>query len=420
MSMKIMHHSPARARRGPRQGHATARAAAPRGYALGAGLLAITLGVAGCKSETPPASAAPPEVRVAEATAQSISLTREWVGRAEAYRQVEIRPQVEGTLWKRHFVEGTNLRKGDRMYSIDPRPFEAKVKQAEASVASAAAALLKAQQKLARVLPLVKDHALSEQDGDNSIADEREAAANLAQAKANLELALVNLSYTEIVATQDGRVARTLVQEGALVRNETLLTVIDRIDPVYVTFNVTDKEQLAFRKAQETGVVKALPPRAMVVRVKLPDDSMYPATGTLDFAGVIINKETGTFAARAVFPNPDSVLLPGMFCRVEVDLGVAPNALLIPQQAVVTAVNDHYVFVVNSKNEIERRLIVVGDWHGSDWIIRQGLAAGERVVVGDLSKVHAGLTVRPVAAAPGAAPAARPVPAAAPKAPGAS
>ncbi len=279
-----------------------------------AALLAPLLALTGCKSEAPPAAPSVPEVRVATAVAQAVALTREWVGRVEAYRQVEIRPQVEGTIWKRHFIEGRELHQGDRMYSIDPRPFQAKVAQAEASLASAKAQLLKTQQKLARVLPLVKDKALSEQDGDNSIADEKEAAANVLQAKANLDLAVVNLGYTEIVATLDGRVSRTMVQEGALVRNETLLTVIDRINPAYVTFNITDKEQLAFRKAQDAGRVKAKEPGAMAVQVKLPDDSMYPAAGTLDFGGVIVNKETGTFTARAVFPNAQSVLLPACSC----------------------------------------------------------------------------------------------------------
>jgi membrane fusion protein, multidrug efflux system len=333
---------------------------------------------------------------VVVAVLQSVPLTREWVGRVEAYRQVEVRPQIEGTLWKRYFTEGKDVKKGDRLYQIDPRPFQAQLAEAQANLAAAKAKHLKAQQKLARVLPLVKDEALSEQDGDNAIAEEKETAAAVAQALAAVTLAKVNLSYTDINATQAGRISRTLVQEGALVRPNSQLTVIDRIDPVYVTFNVTDKEQLAFRKARDSGKVKATSPDLMPVTVKLPDDSAYPASGTLDFGGVIVNKETGTFTARAVFPNAEQILLPGMFVRVQVELGEQPNAVLVPQQAVVKAVNDHFVYVVNSKDQVERRVVVVGGWYESQWVIDKGVAPGERVIVGDLQKVSAGLTVKPV------------------------
>ena len=358
--------------------------------------LCLGLWLSGCKQEAPPAAPVQPEVRVVVAVAQSVPLTREWVGRVEAYRQVEVRPQIEGTLWKRYFTEGKDVKKGDRLYQIDPRPFQAQLAEAQANLAAAKAKHLKAQQKLARVLPLVKDEALSEQDGDNAIAEEKETAAAVAQALAAVTLAKVNLSYTDINATQAGRISRTLVQEGALVRPNSQLTVIDRIDPVYVTFNVTDKEQLAFRKARDSGKVKATSPDLMPVTVKLPDDSAYPASGTLDFGGVIVNKETGTFTARAVFPNAEQILLPGMFVRVQVELGEQPNAVLVPQQAVVKAVNDHFVYVVNSKDQVERRAVVVGGWYESQWVIDKGVAPGERVIVGDLQKVSAGLTVKPV------------------------
>lgn len=359
--------------------------------------LCFGLFLAGCKGETPPAAPAQPEVRVVSAVAQSVPLTREWVGRVESFRQVEVRPQVEGTLWKRYFTEGKDVKKGDRLYQIDPRSFQAQLAEAQANLAAAKAKHLKAQQKLARVLPLVKDEALSEQDGDNAIAEERETAAAVAQALAAVTLAKVNLGYTAINATQAGRISRTLVQEGALVRPNSQLTVIDQINPVYVTFNVTDKEQLAFRKARESGKVKATAPELMPVKVKLPDDSPYPETGTLDFGGVIVNKETGTFTVRAVFPNAEHILLPGMFVRAQVELGEEPNAVLVPQQAVVKAANDHFVYVVNSRNQVERRAVVVGGWHEANWVIDKGLAPGERVVIGDLQKVSTGLTVKPVA-----------------------
>jgi RND family efflux transporter MFP subunit len=348
---------------------------------------------------------------VVAAEARSVPLTREWVGRVEAFRQVEVRPQIEGTLWKRYFTEGRDVRKGDRLYQIDPRPFQAQLAEAQANLAAAKAKHLKAQQKLARVLPLVKDEALSQQEGDDAIAEEKETAAAVAQAAAAVALAKVNLGYTDINATQAGRIARTLVQEGALVRPNSQLTVIDQIDPVYVTFNITDKEQLAFRKAKESGKVNATAPQSMAVIVKLPDESAYPVTGTLDFGGVIVNKETGTFTARAVFPNPNEVLLPGMFVRVNVELGEVPNAVLVPQQAVVKAVNDHFVYVVNSKDQVERRNVVVGGWHGAQWVIDKGLAPGERVIVGDLQKVSNGLTVKPVTGTEPAASGPTPAPA---------
>lgn len=396
--------------------HDAAQAAARRAVVRKLRWLAaacLGLALAGCKQEAPPAVPAPPEVSVVTAEARSVPLTREWVGRVEAFRQVEVRPQVEGTLWKRFFTEGRDVKVGDRLYQIDPRPFQAQLAEAQANLAAARAKHLKTQQKLARVIPLVKDEALSEQEGDDAIAEEKEAAAAVAQALAAVVLAKVNLGYTNINATQAGRIARTLVQEGALVRPNSQLTVIDQIDPVYVTFNITDKEQLAFRKAAETGKVKATAPRQMPVTVKLPDDSAYSATGTLDFGGVIVNKETGTFTARAVFPNPQHVLLPGMFVRVQVELGAVPNAVLVPQQAVVKAVNDHFVYVVNSKDQVERRTVVVGGWNASQWVIDKGLAPGERVVVGDLQKVSAGLTVKPIAEAQPALPAEKPSPPAA-------
>ncbi len=331
-----------------------------------------------------------------EAVAKSVPLKLEWIGRVESYRRVEIRPQVEGILWKRYFTEGTDVKKGDRLYTIDPRPFEAQLKEAKANLASTKAAYLRAKQKLARVLPLVKDKALSEQDGDNAIAEERETAAAVAQAQAALDLAKVNLGYTEITATEDGRISRTLVQEGALVHNTSLLTNIDKIDPIYVTFNVTDKERLQGLKAEQAGQIKLAKREAMPVRLTLPDDSVYPALGTLDFAGIIVNPETGTFTARAVFPNPNRILMPGMFARVQVELGEQPNAVLVPQKAVMQDPGGRFVYVVNSQNRIERRAITVGPWYKSDWVIDSGLAAGERVAVGDLQKLSTGLTVRPV------------------------
>lgn len=394
-----------------------------RHVALAAAATVLLSLLAGCqKKEAPaPVAAAPVEVRVIVSRSETVPVVNEYVGRIAAFRSVEVRARVEGILEKRHYVEGTEVKRGDLLYSIDPTPFRIALNDAQADRARSEANLASARSREARLAPLVRENAISRQDYDDAVTAVKQTEALLAVSAANVERAQTNLGYTRVLATESGRIGVALVPEGRLVGKgeATHLTTIDRLDQVYVNFSVADRDAIILKRELARGTVKAGEGSAMA-RIFLPDGSEFERTGKLDFSESQVNPDTGTIALRVVMPNPGQRLLPGMYVRVVYTSGTRPNTVLIPQIAVTKTPNGHIVWVVGEGSKAMRRDVVVGEWLNSDWIIERGLGAGETVVVEGLQRLRPGTVVRPtpwVAPPPGGASAPKQPAAAAPAAP---
>jgi len=359
-------------------------------------VLSAALALAGCgKEKAAPPAPPPPEVKVTEAQVRSVPVLREYVGSVEAFRSVQVRARVEGILEKRHFTEGTDVKKGQLLFTIDPLTYQASLRDAQGQLAQAQANLANARAREARYAPLVKEDAISKQDYDDALSQLKQAEAIVNSAKATVDRARLNVGYTKVYATEDGRIGQSLVPEGALVGKgePTLLANIDKLDPIYVSFTIPDRDALILRKAVESGEMKAA--TGETARFLLPDGSEYDKAGRIDFADARVNAETGTITLRAVLPNSRPPLLPGMFVRVELTAAQRPNAVLIPQQAVVKVPTGHVAYVVGADGKVERRDLVVGEWAGEDWIVEKGIGAGDRVVVEGVQRVQPGMTVSP-------------------------
>jgi len=365
----------------------------------------VTFLLAGCGKPPAPPTPPPPLVKTEATRTATIPVVNEYVGRVSAYRSLEIRARVEGIIAQRHFVEGSKVKAGDLLYTLDAAPFEASLANAKAELARINAVLVNARSREARYRPLVKETAISQQDYDDAVAAVAQAEAQRIAAQAQIAQAQLNLGYTRIATRQEGRIGASLVPEGRLVGKgeATHLATVDRIDRVYVTFTVADGEAMALRTALQSGAITAEAGGA-TARVTLPDGSMYKEAGKIDFTDMKINGDTGTVALRAVMENPREDLLPGLFVRVSLSVGQRPDAILIPQKAVVKNPAGHNVFVVDEAGKVERRDLVLGAWYGEDWIVEKGLAAGEAVIVDGVQKVRPGMTVN---VAPANAPAAK-------------
>jgi len=364
-------------------------------------LCLLALGMTACSKPpaTPPAPP-PPLVKVQAARSATVPVVNEYVGRVSAYRSLEIRARVEGIVAKRYFVEGSKVAAGDLLYTLDDAPFRAALANSKAELARIDAVLVNARSREARYRPLVKETAISQQDYDDAVAAVAQADAQRTAALAHIEQAELNLGYTRIKTTQEGRIGAALVPEGRLVGKgeATHLATVDRIDRVYVTFTVADSEAMALRNALQRGLITAEAGGA-TARLLLPDGSVYQEAGKIDFTDLKINGDTGTVALRAVMENPREDLLPGLFVRVSLTVGQRPDAVLVPQRAVVKSPTGHTVFVVDDDRKIDRRDLVMGAWYGEDWIVEKGLAPGEQVVVDGVQKVRPGMEVKTEAAA---------------------
>jgi membrane fusion protein (multidrug efflux system) len=370
--------------------------------------LAMALGTAACGPSEPPKPAArpPAEVRVVASRVQTVPVIQEHVGRVAAFRSVEVRARVEGILEKRHFVEGSDVRRGQLLYTIDPTPYRTVLNDARAEVARAEANLANARSREQRYAPLVKENAISRQDYDDAVTAVKQNEALLAGARSAVERAQINLGYTRVVANESGRIGATLVPEGRLVGKgeATHLTTIDRLEPVYVNFTMADRDALIFKRAMSAGEIREADGGSQA-RVFLPDGTRYDRLGRLDFTDSRVDPGTGTISLRAVLPNPGTTLLPGMFVRVEFIAAQRPDTVLIPQKAVIKTPTGHIAWVVNREGRAERRDLVVGTWLGEDWIIEKGLGGDETVVVDGHQRLQPGA---PVKAVPWAPPPAKP------------
>jgi membrane fusion protein, multidrug efflux system len=323
-------------------------------------------------------------------------LQQELPGRVAAFQVSDVRPQVSGVILRRLFQEGSVVRQGQTLYQIDPSIYSAQAAQAAANLQSARANAVAARTKAARYRPLAEMEAIAKQDYTDAVAQAGQANAAVAQNSAALRSAQVNLHWTRVPAPITGRISLSNVTEGALVTaNQTdALATITRLDPVFVDIQQSAADLLKLRQALAQG--GAVPTSAQV-RLKLPDGSVYGATGTVEFSQVIVDQSTGTVTVRARFPNPQSILLPGMYVTAQFAQAVQTSAILVPQQAVSRDPMGHAtLFVVGPGNRAVQRTIVADRTMGTDWVVSQGLAPGEKVITQGTANLKDGAPIRPV------------------------
>ncbi|MBS1066171.1 efflux RND transporter periplasmic adaptor subunit [Gluconobacter kondonii] len=368
-------------------------------------LLALPLLVAGCQKKTPPPQMPPQPVDVVTLKTQPVTLETSLPGRTDAYEQAQIRPQVNGVIVSRDFEQGADVKAGQQLFQIYIAPYQAAYDQAKAQLLNAQAVAERANGQLKRYRPLVAAHAVSSQDFDNTLATAREAEAQVAQAKAALEAAAVNLNYTHVRAPISGRIGRTLYTAGALLTagQTQPVAVVTRLDPIYVDVNLAATDMLRLKRELADGQLERNGTDAAAVGLKLEDNSEYPLRGKLQLSEVTVDPATGTLVMRAVFPNPDHLLLPGMFVNAHIEEGIDPHGLLVPQVAVARdAKGNPYVMVVDGENKVSQRSIQVLRTVGESWLVSDGLKAGEKVIVSGLQKVQPGAKVSPHEAPPAA------------------
>jgi membrane fusion protein (multidrug efflux system) len=369
--------------------------------------LSLIAGLAFGGASTPAQTQAPVEVTVIEARSQDTPAVFEFTGKTESSREVEIRARVTGYLDKIAYREGALVQRGDLLFQIDPRPFQAALDSAKGVLASQQAQLNNARATLARVKPLAKENAVSQKDLDDATAAVLTAQAAVQSAKAQVQEAEINLGYTTIRSPLTGLAGRSQKKEGSLVSvNDNLLTTVVQLDPIWVNFAVGENEALKFRAQKVAGQLQAPQrPEDIEVELVLADGSVYPHKGYIDYVAPTIDRETGTLALRATVPNPEGRLSPGFFVRVRIQGITRTNVVMVPQRAVMQGPQGKFVYLVGQDNKAEARPVEVGDFYGDQWIITSGLKGGEQVVVDGAIKVRPGAPVKIVAPAAAAQPA---------------
>lgn len=360
--------------------------------------MGVLLGGCGEKTDAAPQPQAPPEVGVIVVQPQKVSLTTELSGRTSAHLIAEVRPQVGGIIQKRLFTEGSDVKAGEVLYQIDPASYRAAHNSAKAALARAEANFGSIRLKEERYRELVKINAISQQEYDDASAALKQARAEVEAARAALETASIHLAYTSVKAPISGRIGRSSVTTGALVTASQAapLAVIQQLDPVYVDVTQTTSELLRLKQALASGLLKSNGDRAKV-RLLLEDGSSYPLPGTLKFSDVTVEPSTGSVALRTSFPNPDNLLLPGMFVRALLEEGVNEQAILVPQRGVTRNPAGHaMVMVVGAEEKVEQRLITVARTVGDQWLVSDGLQAGDRVILEGIQKARPGTVVTTV------------------------
>lgn len=357
---------------------------------LGAILLCIA-----CEKKAGPGEAAVPEVLVAPVEKRDVALDSEWIGTTVGYVNAEIRPKVQGYLLRQAYRDGSVVKAGDLLFEIDPRQFKAALDQATGHLGMAQAALGKSEMDVARYQPLAAEGAVSQQELDNAVQARSANAAQVASAAAAVEQARLNLAWTKVESPVTGVAAIATAQIGDLVSPTTVLTTVAQLDPIKVSFPVSEIEYLRFAKSihehQQTGPSSDAPPLSLI----LANGAVYPYPGTFYVTGLAVSETTGTIMVQGLFPNPDAILRPGQFAKVKAPVDRREGALLVPQRAVSELQGRSQVAVVGPDDVVQIRAVKLGPRTGSDWIIDSGVAAGERVVVEGLQKIRAGEKVAP-------------------------
>lgn len=365
------------------------------------GLLIGGVMMTGCgkKTTAAPPPAAPPEVGVMVVQPQRVTLTTELPGRTTPHLIAEVRPQVTGIIQKRLFTEGSDVKAGQVLYQIDPATYQAAFASARAAQARAEATLNTVRLKAERYRDLVKIKAVSQQDDDDAQAALKQAEADVAATKAAVETARINLSYTRVSAPISGRIGRSAVTDGALVTasQPAALATIQQLSSMYVDVTQSSTELLKLKQSLASGLLKSNGASQARVKLLLEDGSAYPLTGALKFSEVTVDQSTGSITLRAVFPNPKQTLLPGMFVRAVVEEGESPQAILVPQRGVTrNPKGEAIVMIVGAEEKVEPRVIKVARTVGENWLVSEGLKAGDRVILEGVQKARPGTAVKAV------------------------
>ena len=371
-------------------------------------VVVTVVAISGCDRHKPQdAAVAPVQVSVMTVTPRDTPVSFEYVGQTQSSHQVQIRARVSGFLDRRVYTEGAIVKAGDVMFLQDQRPFVAQLKAAEGALAEQQARLKTANDNLAQVKPLAALNALSQKDLDDATGQQQAAAAAVQTAIANVETARLNLSYATITTPISGLSSFARVQDGAYVNPEnSLLTYVEKVDPIWVNFTLSENEMLSYRAESQKGRLRLPAKDDYVVEVVLADGTVYPQQGRITFANASFDSRTGSFLLRATLPNPDGTLRPGEFVRVRVSGPIRVNAVLVPQEAVLQGAKGHFVVVVDKDSKAQIRGVQVGEWQGGDWFIEQGLDAGDVIVTDGVARLSPGAPVKIAPAGQGSAPAA--------------
>jgi len=358
--------------------------------------LALALLLAACEEKPVAPPPAPPEVTVIKVEPRDTPVTYEFVGVTASSQQVQVRARVAGFLDDRLYTEGGIVKKGDLMFQMDPKPFQAQLDAAEAALAEQKARLWTANADLKRVKPLALAKAVSMKELDDTQGRVNAAAAAVEMSKAEVETARLNLGYTKIYAPVTGVSSYARVQSGAYVdQSDSLLTYVAQLDPIWIDFSVSEDMMLSLRSQEKAGTLRRLSgDEGLKIELKMADDSLYPEAGQLFFRDANYSTQTGTFLVRATIGNPDELLRPGQFVRVLVQGYIRPNAIEVPQRAVLQGAKGFFVWVIDGEGKAQIREVTVGDWHGDSWFISKGLASGDQVVTDGLVRLAKGVPVK--------------------------
>jgi RND family efflux transporter, MFP subunit len=357
--------------------------------------LAAALLVGGCEEKNTYVPPPPPKVTVAKPVQKTVTDYLEFTGNTQAIFTVKLVARVEGYLEKQHFQDGADVRKGDLLFTIQPDQYQAQLQQAQADVLNEKAALLHAETEFVRYSRLYEQKAAAATDVDNWRYQRDAAKAGLANAEAQVELAKLNISYTQVTAPFNGRMGRHLVDPGNVVGNNQALAEINQIDPIYAYFTINELDLLRVRRLAQAADGADYRDRPVPAFAGLANESGYPHEGRIDFAAISVDPGTGTLLLRAIIPNPDRTIVPGLFARVRVPVGRIANAVLVPEIALGFDQIGRYVLIVDDKNVVERRGVETGPAHGDLRVIDSGLKGDERVIVNGLLRAIPGREVNP-------------------------
>ena len=355
--------------------------------------------LAGCdnKEQAQAGQQQAPEVGVVTLKSAPLKMTTELPGRTSAFRIAEVRPQVSGIILKRNFVEGSDIKAGESLYQIDPATYQAAWNSAKAELSQAQANARIASLTVKRYKPLLGTKYISQQDYDQAVATQSQANAAVQAAQAAVETARINLAYTQVTSPISGRIGRSSVTEGALVQSgqATAMATVQQLDPIYVDVTQSSEDFMRLRNELNAGTLQQADGKAEV-KLLMQNGKEYAHSGTLEFSDVTVDQTTGSITLRAIFPNPDHSLLPGMFVRARLDEGTNPHALLVPQQGIThSPTGQATALVIGADNKVEVRTLTADQAIGDKWLVTTGLKDGDKVIVTGLQRVKPGVTAAP-------------------------
>lgn len=359
-------------------------------------LVSGVFSLAGCGPQEGMPLGGPVEVTTFQVTPRDVPISLQYVGQTESSRSVEIRARVEGYLQKKFYDEGMMVRQGDPLFLIEPKPLQLAVESAGATLKDKENLAQNARQTQERMKSLFAENAVSKKDYDDATTAEKSAAAALATSRAEYSRAGLNLSYARITSPLTGLASRANVSEGTYINpaSNGLLMTVSQVDPIWVYFSVSENEWLRYDHERKRGTLRFPKDYDFDVEMILADGRRFTNHGKLNFASPSVDTQTGAYAHRASFANPDFRVSPGQFVRVRLNGLVRPNAILVPQRAVMQGQSGKFVYVVNQEHKAEVRPVEVGDWHGDDWFVTSGLKGGEQIVVDGIVKVQPGVPLK--------------------------